>query len=419
MRPNRKNIEVEKPELEKRYQEIIEKKKKTAATKKPQRKQKMSEDAKVQAEKENGAAAGANCDNAEAKTEEVDRMCTGSMINDSVETANEADWWHRERPVLRTVSEDEDHIVFHNGHVEHDMNDGLDENEKTEGEWTGIESTSTETTTFVTVETARETGEEHSDRSKVIEEADRTVGDGHHARCFRLVVEAGSIVLQVSNNMSEEKTEGEEAGETTAATETEEISKKGVEIRRLIEERRSTPKEERDNDWKKWANLWKMFQRWKRMKRQQDSQRILEDFKGVRKITGIKSAKNKEFITKIKNERGEIITSREGIANLYREYDDNEQDESEQEIGENENESSTDVHNNGTDEMTRTPEITTEELRTAINKFLKKQITRQQWNPSRRHQSMRRRDERNEETDFQRNRKAERVHAVSMEESEK
>ena len=52
-------------------------------------------------------------------------------------------------------------------------------------------------------------------------------------------------------------------------------------------------------------------------------------------------------------------------------YDDNEQDESEQEIGENENESSTDVHNNSTDEMTRIPEITTEGLRIAINKLKK------------------------------------------------
>ena len=69
---------------------------------------------------------------------------------------------------------------------------------------------------------------------------------------------------------------------------------------------------------------------------------------------------------------------------------DNEQDESEQEIGETDTESSTDVHNNGTDEMTRIPEITTEELLTAINKQKKSQITRQQRNPSRRHQCMRR-----------------------------
>ena len=50
-------------------------------------------------------------------------------------------------------------------------------------------------------------------------------------------------------------------------------------------------------------------------------------------------------------------------------YDDNEQEESEQEIGENENESSIDVHHNNTNEMTRIPDITTEELRTAINRL--------------------------------------------------
>ena len=71
-------------------------------------------------------------------------------------------------------------------------------------------------------------------------------------------------------------------------------------------------------------------------------------------------------------------------------YDDSEQDESEQEIGENENESSTDVHNNNTDEMTRIPEITTEELQTPINRLKKMQICRQQRNQSRRHQSLRR-----------------------------
>ena len=41
------------------------------------------------------------------------------------------------------------------------------------------------------------------------------------------------------------------------------------------------------------------------MKRQMDIQRILEDFKGVRNIPGIKSAKKRVLITKIKKrERG-------------------------------------------------------------------------------------------------------------------
>ena len=84
---------------------------------------------KAQAEKENAAAAGANYEKAEAKTEEVERMCTENMMKDSVVTAKEAGGRHRGRPVHRTVSEDGDLIVFHNDHVEHDMN-GLDENEK-------------------------------------------------------------------------------------------------------------------------------------------------------------------------------------------------------------------------------------------------------------------------------------------------
>ena len=42
-----------------------------------------------------------------------------------------------------------------------------------------------------------------------------------------------------------EEVDDEEAGETAAAKETEEISKGDVEIRRLIEERRSTPEEEK------------------------------------------------------------------------------------------------------------------------------------------------------------------------------
>ena len=55
-------MEVEKPELEKRYQDIIERIiRKNAATKKAAA-QAESEDAKAQAEKENATAAGANCE---------------------------------------------------------------------------------------------------------------------------------------------------------------------------------------------------------------------------------------------------------------------------------------------------------------------------------------------------------------------
>ena len=129
----------------------------------------------------------------------------------------------------------------------------------------------------------------------------------------------------------------------------------------------------------------------------------------------------KEEISK-EDVEGEVITSRKGIANLFgeiykKEYDDKEQEETEQEFGENENESSIDVHSSNSKVTMRVPEITTEELQTAIKK-LKGKIPRQQRNQSRRHSSMRRWDERNGETNLQRNHKAERVHTRGMEESE-
>ena len=76
--------------------------------------------------KETHAAAGAICENAEAKTEEVERI-----MSDSVVTANETGGWHRGRAILSAASEDEDHIAFNNDHVKHDMNDDPKENENT------------------------------------------------------------------------------------------------------------------------------------------------------------------------------------------------------------------------------------------------------------------------------------------------
>ena len=80
--------------------------------------------------------------------------------------------------------------------------------------------------------------------------------------------EAGSIVFPSSSNASEIKNE----------------------------ERRSTPEEEKPR-LKELSKCIEKYTREKRMKRQQDIQRILEDFKGGRNIPGIKSAKKKVLIT--------------------------------------------------------------------------------------------------------------------------
>ena len=116
------------------------------------------------------------------------------------------------------------------------------ENENAEAEAEGVEGTSTETMLNDAVEAAGGTGEGHSERSTVNEESGHIEGEEDHARCAHSDEEAGSIVLHVSSDMIEKEKDDEDAGETE---ETEEISKEDVEIRRLIEERRSTPKEEK------------------------------------------------------------------------------------------------------------------------------------------------------------------------------
>ena len=96
------------------------------------------------------------------------------------------------------------------------------------------------------------------------------------------------------------------------------------------------------------------------MKRQHDIQRILEEFKGVRNIPGIKSVKKKVLTTKIKNDKGKCITSRTGIADVFAEfykrlYENNEKDDFEHEMNDDR----------------RISEITTEELQNKISKLKK------------------------------------------------
>ena len=80
-----------------------------------------------------------------------------------------------------------------------------------------------------------------------------------------------------------------------------------------------------------------MDQREKNEETARHCERILEEFKGVRNIPRIKTAKKRVLITKIMNEKGECITSRKGIADAFGEfykrlYEDSEKDDSEHEM---------------------------------------------------------------------------------------
>ena len=176
------------------------------------------------------------------------------------------------------------------------------ENENAEAEAEGIEGTSTETTLNVAVEAAGGTGEEHSEQH-----SERGVRShrGRRASCTMRTFGRRGWFCRVTCQQRHErgKKDGEEVGETAAAKETEEVSNEDVEIRRLVEERRSRPKAEKQR-LKEVSKCFKKVSETKKKENLQDIQRIFEDFKDVKNIPGIKSAKKRVLITKTKNEKG-------------------------------------------------------------------------------------------------------------------
>ena len=107
----------------------------------------------------------------------------------------------------------------------------------------------------------------------------------------------------------------------------------------------------------------------KRVKRQSEIQK----FSKTSKVSATSQESNLQkrmcSLQRSRMKEGEIITPRTGIANVFGEFykklhDDNEQDE----YG---NESNIDVHISDTEEMTRIPEITSEELQDAIRELKK------------------------------------------------
>ena len=104
------------------------------------------------------------------------------------------------------------------------------------------------------------------------------------------------------------------------------------------------------------------------MKRQQDIQRVLEDFEGSRKMREAKSLHQER---ELPMSLGEFYTKLHDVEKY---------DETELEHEENETENSIDEQGNDTREMKGIPEVTSEELQTAITRLKKK--ANQQWNQS-------------------------------------
>ena len=56
------------------------------------------------------------------------------------------------------------------------------------------------------------------------------------------------------------------------------------------------------------------------MKRQEKIQKILEEVRGTRNISSVKSVKKRILITKFKNKEGETVKTRQGIANVFAKF---------------------------------------------------------------------------------------------------
>ena len=104
------------------------------------------------------------------------------------------------------------------------------------------------------------------------------------------------------------------------ANENDKAEKEDDEIKRLIEERRSIAEGDKQRLKEVSKKIKKCIRDNKRSRRQEKIQRILEAFRGIKNISNIKSAKKETLIPKVNNEKGETVTSRKGIANVFGEF---------------------------------------------------------------------------------------------------
>ena len=95
------------------------------------------------------------------------------------------------------------------------------------------------------------------------------------------------------------------------------LNEKDERIRALIQERKTTGKHRKDRIREVSKEIKKCIRDNKRMKRQAKIQKILEKVKGTKNISSIKSVKKRILILRVKNKEGEVVKSRQGIADVF------------------------------------------------------------------------------------------------------
>ena len=106
----------------------------------------------------------------------------------------------------------------------------------------------------------------------------------------------------------------------TVASEVQETKGKDEKILALIQERKSTAKNEKEKIREICKEIKRCIRDNKRSKRQEKFEKILEEVKGTRNISSIKSVKKRILIPKVKNKEGEAVKTRQGIANVFAKF---------------------------------------------------------------------------------------------------
>ena len=119
---------------------------------------------------------------------------------------------------------------------------------------------------------------------------------------------------------SKEKAKRTEVMSRSQENKNEKTNERDEAIRRLIEERRNIVKGDKHQLKDLSKKIKKCIRDSKRTKRQEQILWILEEFRGIKSRSCIKSGRKRTLIPKVRNDTGKTITSRKGIATVFGEF---------------------------------------------------------------------------------------------------
>ena len=193
-----------------------------------------------------------------------------------------------------------------------------------------------------------------------------------------------------------------EAATAAATSDKKEAEDKDEEILALVQERKTVKKEEKERIREVSEKIQTCIREEKRIGKKRKLKRFQKNSQGTNNISNIKSAKKRILIQKVKNMKGEVITTRKGIANVFAKFSTElyEDGEAEATTREKEAEVCSESERKMPVKFESIPDFTTSEIQDAIDRFKKVKSRKQQWIQSRT-EKMLRRNEREDKADLQ------------------